>query len=270
MSNSKIISIANQKGGVGKSTSCINLAYILASRGKRVLLIDNDPQANATKTILGDLDQQPESVIHASTTGAMTPGISNTHELYLEGKGSEPLIIDENFHLFAASDHLSEIESKSFDSVMEFKMKIRNLAPEYDYILIDCLPSFTLLQTAAHVVADYLLIPTELEDYSADGVKKQLDKATRIKNMYNPGLEIIGVFANKCANPITKLQEKYFGRIFDVVGELLFENHINRSTKIGEAIDARKPVFEYAPNSASAQQFDDLTNELMLRIEGAE
>ncbi|GAB6264321.1 ParA family protein [Photobacterium sp. R1] len=268
MSKSTIISIANQKGGVGKSTSSINLAYILSNRGKRVLLIDNDPQANASKTILGDVKQQPISVIQASSTGAMTPGISNTHELYLEGKGSEPLIINENFHMFAASDHLSEIETKSFDAVMEFKGKIRALAPEYDFILIDCLPSFTLLQTAAHVVADYLLIPTELEDYSADGVGKQLDKAARIQNMYNPNLKIIGVYANKCANPITKLQAKYYKKIFDVVGNLMFEKYINRSTVIGESIDARKAVFEYAPNSVSAEQFNSLTDELLERIEG--
>lgn len=266
---SKVIAIANQKGGVGKTTTVINIGFNLAASGKKVLLIDNDPQANFTKTLLGEVKDQPESVISSSATGGRIPGISNTHELYLGGVAAEPIVISENLHLFAASDHLSNIETMSFDAVMEFRLKVTQLGESYDFILIDCLPSFTLLQTAAHVAADFLLIPTELEDYSKDGVQKQIEKAVKIKNMYNPKLSVIGVFANKCSNPLTRLQDEYLGHIYDLVGDQLFENNINRATRIGEAIAARKPVSVYAPNSVSDVQFKQVTDELLKRIEGA-
>lgn len=262
----KIAAVSNQKGGVGKTTVTINLGKNLAYMGKRVLLIDNDPQGNLTMAIFGD--ELPSEVVERDV-GASSPGVSNSYNLYLEGVCVEPVVGGENLHVIGASKHLAEISARPFDLVFNFKEKIDALRNRYDYILIDCLPSFGHLQAASHITADCVVIPTHLDDFSISGINEQIGAMQNIirRPQYNPNLRLLGILANEVSSQRVLVEEHFYNILAEQYGDCLFKTKITKSAKVKESHAMRKSISEYKQNSDQARQYMEFTKEFIERVE---
>ncbi|MCX7834067.1 MAG: AAA family ATPase [Ignavibacteria bacterium] len=257
----KIIAIANQKGGVGKTTTAVNLSTAIALAGKRVLLIDSDPQANAT-TGMG---------IEAKNDGNTIYEI-----LVLEKKLAETIkkTIVENLDIITSHINFvaAELELKDLqDREVRLKKKLEEYISEnkfsllnYDFIFIDCPPSLGLITLNALTAADTVLIPVQSEYYALEGLSQLLNTLKLVKNTFNPSLNIEGYLLTmfdsrlRLANQVEAEIRKFFGnKVFDV--------KISRNVKIGEAPSFGKPVLIYDPTSTGAQNYIELAKEFLTR-----
>lgn len=263
----KIVAVSNQKGGVGKTTVTVNLGKNLAYMGKKVLLIDNDPQGNLTMAIFGD--ELPSEIVEWDGSGASAPGMSNSYNLYMETAEVTPVPAINNLDVIGGSKHLSEVSTRPFDVIFDFKEKIEDLRDQYDYILIDCLPSFGTLQTAAHMTADYLLIPTHLEDFSVSGIHEQMKTANNTKRRLNPGLSLLGILANEVSSQRVLVEEHFYKQLTEEYSDYLFKTKITKSAKVKESHAMRKSISEYKQNSDQARQYMEFTKEFIDRVEVA-
>lgn len=267
----KVSSLTIQKGGPGKTTVCRNLGEEVSETGRKVLLIDNDPQGNLTKAIFGD--ELPEAIMkvaEAVTSGTQkaAPGVSNSYWLYEKDEMPEPYKVTDNLYIIGATKHLAEMGTKAVDCVYEFQDKIEVLAEEFDDVFIDCPPAAGTLQTAAHGASHYLIIPTELNEDSIDGVKQQLESATANKKRLNQKLEILGILVNgKDAHKIN-IEEIHHDTLKELYGAKLFNTVITHSVKVSEARSFNKTVRQHAPRSVQAEQFVTLTEEYLERSRG--
>lgn len=265
----KISSISIQKGGPGKTTLCRNLGEEVSETGRKVLLIDNDPQGNLTKSIFGD--DLPEAIMKLTesvTSGSRkaTPGISNSYWLYEKDEMPEPYQVTKNLYIIGASKHLAEMGARTVDCVYEFQDKMAVLGEEFDDVFIDCPPAAGTLQTAAHGGSDYIIIPTELSEDSIDGVKQQLESVMANKKRLNNKLELLGILINgKDAHKIV-IEELYQEQLNELYTDKLFETIITQSVKVSEARSFNKTVKQHAPKSVQAQQFVNLRDEYLKRV----
>ncbi len=255
----RIVAISNQKGGVGKTTMSVNLGKTLSRRGYRILMIDNDPQGNLSLALAGE--RHPDLV--AATAG---PGPANACHLFIEGAVATPLPIQDRLDLIGSSKHLLEISSKPYEVVFEFREKVQAFRDHYDFIMIDCLPSGGTLQAAAHITADYLLIPTHLDDFSVTGLSEQLKMANNVKRRLNHNLTFLGIVANQVSTRRILVEEHYLTRLRDAYQEHLFHTTIVKSVKVQESHALRKSAAEYHRQSRVAQNYEALTHEFLSRV----
>lgn len=250
----KIVAIINQKGGVGKSTSAINLSAALGELGKKILLIDLDPQGNATSGIGVDKSKVEECI----------------YDVLLNDTKIDNVVIKEvckNVDIVPATINLAGAEVELV-SEMARENRLRNAAGSlrgfYDYIFIDCPPSLGLLTINALVAADKLLIPIQCEFYALEGVTKLLDSMKRVKEVLNPSLSILGVvltmFDNRqlLARQVVEEVKNYFGSI-------VFNTLIPRNVKIAEAPSYAQAITDYAPTSKGAIAYIELAKEVINR-----
>jgi chromosome partitioning protein len=248
----KITAIANQKGGVGKTTSAINITASLAASGKRVLLVDADPQGNTT-----------------SGVGIDKEGLSGSlYDLYIGMKTTEEIILDtniENLKLIPSNIELigAELElAGKEDRETILKKSLGPVIHQFDYIFIDCPPSLSLLTLNALVAAEGLLIPMQCEYYALEGISMLLRTYELIKNSFNPGLEIEGILLtmfdgrNSLANQVTDELRKHFGN-------KVFQTVIPRNVTLAEAPSHGKPVIYYDIRSKGAQSYLELAKEII-------
>ena len=261
----KTIAVVNQKGGVGKTTSSTNLAKGIASRGKRVLLVDNDSQGNSTRTIFGD--DLPEEILSFNDDGRVITGVSNTMQLYLGEEGATPFVYSDCLSVFGSSKHLAEISNKDIvEAGFTFKNLLQSFS-DYDYIIIDCLPSFGTMMTSALMVADYMLIPTTLDDYSVKGIEHLIETAMNIKKNLNQDLGVLGIFCNSVDGRDVLVERHFLEQLQGKFGDFVLETQVTQSKKVWEANALQKSMFEYDPKCTQAKQYEALVSELLTRME---
>ena len=250
----KVIAIINQKGGVGKSTTAINLSAALGEMGKQVLLIDLDPQGNSSSGLGVEKNRVSRCIYDAllndiPLTDIIIPDVS---------KGLD--VVPATINLAGAEVELvSEMAREN-----RLKDAIGPMRGRYDYIFIDCPPSLGLLTINALVAADKLLIPIQCEFYALEGVTKLLDSMKRVKSRLNPSLDIYGVLLTMSDNRTT-LSRQVSDEVRRYFGKIVFETSIPRTVKLSEAPSFGQPITQYDPTGKGAQSYIDLAKEVISR-----
>lgn len=252
--NTKILAIINQKGGVGKSTTAVNLAAALGELGKQVLLIDLDPQGNSTSGLGVDKGQVTQCV----------------YDVLLNDVSPYDTIIPditERVDLMPATINLAGAEVELVSAMSRenrLKGAINGLRGQYDYIFIDCPPSLGLLTINALVAADELIIPIQTEFYALEGVTKLLESMKRVKNMLNPNLEIFGILLTMYDGRTT-LSRQVASEVRNFFTDQVFETIIPRTVKLSEAPSYGIPITLYDPMGKGALAYIDLAKEVIAR-----
>ena len=250
----KILAIINQKGGVGKSTTAVNLAAALGAAGKEVLLVDLDPQGNATSGYgidKRDIDQCVYNVLLGETP---------VEEAILAEVGKGVDVLPSTISLAGAEVELvNEMAREN-----RLKNALGTLRGRYDYILIDCPPSLGLLTINALVAADKLLIPIQCEFYALEGVTKLLDSMKRVKSVLNPSLDIYGIVLTMY-DARTNLAKQVVDEVRSFFGNTVFETIIPRTVKLSEAPSYGQPILDYAPDNKGSEAYNELAQEVIQR-----
>lgn len=250
----KVITVANQKGGVGKTTTVTNLATYLAAYGKRVLVVDIDPQANATSTF-SPLKDIPLHIYH-TLVGDISPHevIRPTGLFSLDILPSQP-------ELAGATVELVDMENREF-KLQEIVDKVRH---NYDFILVDCPPSLALLTLNGIVAADYILIPVQAEYYALEGLGQLLHSVELVKENLGKDIEILGALCtmydkrNRLSRKILKdIRRNFPGHVFEVI--------IPRNISLAEAPGYGRTIYQHDPASAGANAYRQLAKEVIERV----
>lgn len=252
---SKIISLTNQKGGVGKTTSSVNLAVSFAVSEVKTLLVDLDPQSNAT-TGIEDLIVEPMgSIYDAIIRGSSTKDVITKTKLdFLD-------IITSNSDLVGAEVELVGIMAREF----QLEKVLKPIIKKYDYILIDCPPSLGLLTLNALTCSNSLIIPIQCEYYALEGLGQLLNTVRLVQKNLNPNLEIEGVLLTMYDSRLN-LSKQVAEEVRGFFKDKIFETIIQRNVRLSEAPSFGKPALLYDANSNGAKNYLSLTEEILQRV----
>jgi chromosome partitioning protein len=250
----KIIAIANQKGGVGKTTTSVNLAASLGVLEKKVLLIDADPQANATSGLGIDVEQ-----VEAGTY-QLLEHTSSAEECIIPTSAPNVDIIPAHIDLVAIEIELVDKDER--ESML--KKAITHLKPAYDYIIIDCAPSLGLLTLNALTAADAVIIPIQCEYFALEGLGKLLNTIKSVQKIHNPELDIEGLLLTmydsrlRLSNQVVEEVQKHFN-------DMVFTTIIQRNVKLGEAPSYGESIINYDVSSKGATNYLSLAKEIITK-----
>ena len=251
----KIIAFANQKGGVGKTTSAVNVAASLGLLGKKTLLIDLDPQGNAT-----------------SGVGIPKRSLKGTVKEVLSGEADiKTVILPTNFKNLSVIPTNVTLSGSEFDlyndegSEYNLKDALKNVADEYDYVIIDCPPSLGMLTVNAFVASDGILVPMQAEFYALEGLSQLISTTKRIKKLYNEELNIVGILITMY-NKRLLLSMQVMDELQRYYPDKLFKTTISRNVKLSEAPGFGTPVYYHDKFSKGAQEYLEVAKELISRI----
>ncbi len=252
--NARILAVANQKGGVGKTTTTINLATALAAVGKRVLVLDLDPQGNASTGLGVDQSEREINAYHvmigeasldAATLDTQVPGLS---------------VVSSGVDLSGAEIELIEVENRLF----RLKSALIGFVDRYDYIFIDCPPALGLLTVNALNAAHAVLVPLQCEFFALEGLSHLVRTIERIKTSYNPGLEIQGIVLTMF-DARNNLSDAVASDVREFFGAIVYDTVIPRNVRVSEAPSHGKPVLLYDVGCAGSQAYIHLASEVLKR-----
>lgn len=252
----KIIAIANQKGGVGKTTTSINLSACIAAKGKKVLVIDIDPQGNTTSGY-GIEKNELENTIYE-----LILGDCSIEDCILKEVFPNISILPSNVNLAAAEIELIGVEKKEFI----LKNEVDWVKDRYDFIIIDCPPSLSLLTVNAMTTADSVLVPIQCEYYALEGLSQLIHTVNLVKERLNPELDMDGVVFTMYDSR-TNLSAQVVENVKSHLNQNVYKTLIPRNIRLAEAPSYGKPINMYDPKSAGAESYMSLAEEVINRNE---
>jgi chromosome partitioning protein len=252
-----IIAIANQKGGVGKTTTAINLAAALSSKGRRTLLVDLDPQANSSMSFLDVHNLQGPAIYEALTESEIhLPDILRKVEKL------------ENLAIAPSTIALAKIEAKligELDSHYRLKDELQRVENDFDYVIIDTPPTLGIITVNALVAATHVLIPIQASYFALEGTDDLLETIDKVKVRANPQLQILGALIT-LYDKRTLLAKDIYDQIQRVFGLKVFETVITKSVRLEESPAYRESIFTFAPRSTGAFEYYRLSEEVLSRV----
>jgi chromosome partitioning protein len=255
---SKVIAVANQKGGVGKTTTAVNVAACLAAAGKRVLLFDSDPQANATSGLGLEKIEGASAYGPLLGEGALSDKIQKTAFERLSIIPSELDLCGAELELGRMENHLHRIR---------LALEPIRHASDFDLVLLDCAPSLGMLTLNAFAAADRLLVPLQCEYYALEGISMIHRVVGQLRdNGVNPGLDLLGVVMTMFDGR-TRLSAQVVEEVRKHFGAAVFDTVIPRTTRLAEAPSHGKPIIYYDKYSAGASAYEVLTQEILHRLQ---
>lgn len=256
----RIIAIANQKGGVGKTTTTINLGAALGESGKKVLLIDLDPQGNTSTGLgVGVADRR-------QTSYDLLLGDAVPQPLAVEAGSGGLWVIPANTDLASADIELHAHEKRSF--LLHDALRSPEIAEAgFDFVLIDCPPSLNLLTVNAMVAAHSVLVPLQAEFFALEGLSQLMMTVREVRNKANPGLRIEGIVLTM-ADMRNRLSQQVELDVRETLGDLVFRAVIPRNVRISEAPSYARTILDYDPASKGSQAYRALAAEMLGRLEG--
>jgi len=251
-----IITVANQKGGVGKTTTAINLSAAIAHKGRRTLLIDLDPQANSTIAFfdLGDVKESMFDVLGDGRAPLASVIKPSNDSLLSVGPGRLALA------------KLETVLSGQFDAPYRLKDALSPVMKEFDYIIVDTPPSLGILTVNALVASTHLLVPIQAAYFAIEGTDDLLETYERIRARPNPQLKMLGVVIT-LFDKRTNISRDTHGQIRAVFGEVLFKTKISKNVRLEESPAYKETILTYAPKSPGALEYKKLAAEVVQRVE---
>jgi chromosome partitioning protein len=255
--STKVVAVANQKGGVGKTTTAVNLAACLAAVGKRVLLFDLDPQANATSGLGLEKVEGASAYRPLLGEGTLQEKIQSTAFERLSIIPSEVDLCAADIELARAEDYLQRV-SQALQPIVD--------GPEFDLVMVDCPPSLGILTMNAFAAADGLLVPLQCEYYALEGISMINRILGQLReNGVNPRLELIGIVMTMFDGR-TRLSSQVVSEVREHFGDRVFETMIPRSTRLAEAPSFGKPIIHYDKYSSGSAAYEILAQEFVKRL----